>query len=62
MSATFEIHGGGVAPMEINTAINNLNHPIREIRLECVKVLSNALKEGKLPHVERLNECNNHEF
>lgn len=46
--------------MEIKTGIQNLNHPIREIRLECVKTLSNALKEGKIPRIERLNECNNH--
>ena len=45
--------------MEIKTAIKYLNHPIREIRFECVKVLSDALKKGRLPCIERINGQNN---
>lgn len=40
--------------------IQQLNHPDKEMRLDAVEELNRQVRAGKLPVVERTEECNNH--
>lgn len=45
---------------EFQAAIDALNHPDRQTRLDSLRTLKAAIDAGHLPKVEKSNQCNNH--